>query len=559
MLTELIGQALTNYIKTNQNRKQRTEHWQSLVQEALKIQEGLRTNEFNFKALIDLSNKPGAASDSDECLKDLIAKLMVYYNYKKVDIIKDAESDDKRNELKKLSSATVVGALKTNELEELPNLAIAVNNARLQNLSALKSSKDIAFAGLLENKITALEDANHVYHGSQQYNDFLAAVVRLRNYVNTHGCDANWKKYRDNALKAGQLYLNYKADDDRTINNNGRTRIKLVNKIINEISFYAAETALTEKQIKKTKAEEKNKRTGKDNIIEGNNNKINPQKEDQKYKKAEHIVNNELQLQQVSYVQFSASKKEQAVIQTSKNMIAHFVILKMIDAEKQAKDPESPITNCVNNEKLEKLLKGLTTSENFNNKFGNMKFDDCTHIIQDMKNANSKVSQDCIEIGQQFLQGYRQSISKNNDNIIVNPKKQEPLDIVEAKIQAYCKEFNSSRGNESDKIGKKIIASTIVLTLIDQEADTNETTLSDMVNDGKFDNIVNRLMETNYFKDAFKNSFNEYKNLKQLFQDMADKGSAINNKCENTLEQFKKDYKANPKMLQNKTNVINMH
>ena len=617
-LTDLIKNALTNYITTNTNKHQRKKDWESLVATASYIKMELdNEHKFNFSVLERLAADPEAASDSDKCLNDLVEMLKPYYDALKQAKIDDEESDEEDC------------VLSVEEIEQIPMIAIAddVKNNNESLMDSLKVNQE-NFEKELENEITALDKANHVYHGSEQYNKFFLAVVQLHDYIADKGYGNEWEDYRDAVLAAGQEYLAYKAGNNRTINANGKRRIKLVNKIVNEIGFKSATIAMSKQQLNRvtfgnaaeqsedieadmqikdieadmriedieadklienikankrqngtTEADmedikkldkyvaayyEKNKNTevaensNKEKKIINNVENQKPVKADSKYTKAKSSVQYKLQMRKRSFAGSSVLGDVGIGRQLGKEIVGYFIISAMIDDEEKSKDSESPITNLVNSGNdvnLNKLLSGLTSSKDFNNKFGNKLVDDYEQIINDINNKNSRVSQDCREIGQQFLQGYKQSIDKQKTDIIAASETQEPSDIVTNKIDAYGKMFDSSN---TDTIGKKIIAGVIISALIDQESDSNIKTISDMVSSGKFDNIANKLMETDYFKDAFNNTTSKYKDFGQLMDAMITVGSDINNQCEDVLTKFENEYKKNPRMLTGNTKAVKL-
>ena len=257
-LKQLITDALKNYRDANQNtRQQRRQTGQPLVERANALLTRLENEDtFDFEEFSALADQPGATRASEEAIRRLRDQLKPYFDYIK-DRREQEEADRRLDKIPFHSEKEITG-------DEFAFLAYVKNWYIQRNYrtdAQIIEARDKAFREnrqkeieaetkrLVDSSVTELAQANRVFWGSEAYNEFMRAVGVLKADLapDSGRTPEEYKEHYENALRLGQAYLTYKAGDRRTINRNGRRRVALVNRIVDELTLLNEEIAGNEK------------------------------------------------------------------------------------------------------------------------------------------------------------------------------------------------------------------------------------------------------------------------------------------------------------------------
>lgn len=248
-MTELILNALDNFAKANRNRHQARAGSKAAADMAAQLAERLRSyNKLDYAQLKILAEMPNVAPGTSDAISQIYDMLHTFVG--EATTLRSSVLENHLLPLWPLSDD--MKALKSDELNILPaikNWAYSGDWARSAegnkishpdyNETQWKIWEQMGTA--VDEGITKLVEANNVWNGSRQYNDFLRAMRELQDMksaekpLNPLENDQVRLKY-EQVLRLGQAYLAYKAGDRRSINQKGLNRIKAVNEIVKKLS-----------------------------------------------------------------------------------------------------------------------------------------------------------------------------------------------------------------------------------------------------------------------------------------------------------------------------------
>lgn len=245
-MTELILNALKNFATANQNSHQRAAGSEAAARMATGIAERLEIyGELTYNEIRQLAKMPNVAPGTHDAIEQINTMLFAFVNIAKAmkvnaENAKDTDWPIKNTEVFSSKELNMLPAIK-NWTASKEWIYLDDNNKPIHE--AYRREQEIVhhhMTDAVDESITKLVNENNVWNGSQQYNDFLRAMRELQAMKDAEGLlkpreNAEVGKKYAEVLRLGQAYLNYKAGDRRSINQNGLKRIKAVNEIVNKL------------------------------------------------------------------------------------------------------------------------------------------------------------------------------------------------------------------------------------------------------------------------------------------------------------------------------------
>ncbi len=258
-MTELILNALDNFVKANRNRHQARAGSAEAANKAEAIAEKLRLHDMlKYAELKELAEMQNVAPGTSNAITQIYNMLHGFAEAAKAQQKRAIEKN--QNALWPLTQITDDDPVvfSQDDLERLPAIknwhrvdewskirkdTLRPDEASQNAYSQVQTAVFEQIARAVDDNMAKLEAADQsVWNGSHQYDDLMQSMRDLQRMKNKDGqlnpvglqADVN-KKYAE-VLQRAQAYLQYKAGDQRSINEKGRIRIKVVNELVNQLT-----------------------------------------------------------------------------------------------------------------------------------------------------------------------------------------------------------------------------------------------------------------------------------------------------------------------------------